>query len=230
MSPLIAVSTTISEGAPGNDQVRLDFAYLERIRQAGGEPVLVTPFSDPERIADLVDGWMITGGPDLPPTLYGQADVHPKCKLIKEERLDIETAMLTAFADSAKPILGICFGMQFLNVKSCGTLHQHLPDVVGHERHTKGESVVVLDPDSRLARAGVSLRFRAKCSHHQAIDRVASGWRIVATDEEDGQIEAIEEESDRWRVAVQWHPERTPDSEATHRIFEAFVRECATRR
>ncbi|SRR5581483_11013910 len=226
MKPVIGISANISNNAKGGDQASLEFEYLCCVHSAGGEPFIISPFSSAERAANLIDGWLITGGADLPPCLYGQP-LHEQTKLMDERRTTMEQRMFEQFKNTGKPILGICFGMQFLNVMHGGTLQQHLPDQVKHERHTQGESLIRIEPGSRLDAIGLPREFKARCFHHQAVDQAAEGWNVVAHDSDDGCIEAIEQSGSSWRIGVQWHPERTAESEASKKLFRAFVEACS---
>lgn len=229
MKPIILISANVNKSAKNRDQIALDFNYLQAINEAGGEPIVVTPFSDVQRLAELACGWMITGGADLPPILYTQ-DRHEKTELLESSRLTTEQSLFSNFAHTDKPILGICFGCQFLNVVHGGTLVQHMPDKLGHDRHTEGASTVVLENGSKLKAFGVPSEFDALCFHHQMVDVVAPNWNVAALDITDKTPEAIEEQSDRFRIGVQWHPERTLDSEASKTLFKAFIEACATQR
>jgi putative glutamine amidotransferase len=121
------------------------------------------------------------------------------------------------------PVLGICYGCQFLNVKRGGTLIQHVPDAVGHEEHSGGtmQTYSVLDA-SALARSALASTIEGKSYHHQAVDLVGDGL-VVSARAQDGTIEAIEDQSKAFWVGVQWHPERTPEDVATQNLFRAFI-------
>ena len=111
--------------------------YQQAIAAAGGVPIPASPFADVSEMEEIADGWLITGGDDLPGELYGQ-QTHAQAKLAHPLRYPFEKSLFDAFFPGSKPILGICFGSQFLVVMSGGSLKQHLPDVLGHANHTEG--------------------------------------------------------------------------------------------
>jgi putative glutamine amidotransferase len=222
--PLIAVTTSElrrpedivarPQGDPPKLEVALATLYPEAIERAGGIPVIV-PLLRPEAIESLlerVDGVCLPGGPDLQPTTYGQ-EPHPRLGPT-EPRVDaVELALVRAADRRNLPILGICRGMQALNVARGGTLHQHLPDVVGdrlEHRQSEHGSVTThkIDtaPRSRLRATLGGPSLEVNSFHHQAVERL--GRNLVATAwAQDGTIEAIENPGDRLVLGVQWHAE-----------------------
>jgi putative glutamine amidotransferase len=222
--PLIAVSTSELRrpedvnarlhGEPPKLEVALAALYPEAIERAGGIPVIV-PLLGPEAIAallDRVDGVCLPGGPDIQPSVYG-ADPHPELGPT-EPRVDAVELALVRAADRRKlPILAICRGMQLLNVARGGTLHQHLPDVVGagiqHRQPEHGSTPthrVETASHSRVRAALGGPGLEVNSFHHQAVQKLGRG--LVATAwADDGTIEAIESPSDRLVIGVQWHAE-----------------------
>jgi putative glutamine amidotransferase len=235
--PLIAVTTSElrrpdevrarPQGEPPKLEVALAQLYPEAIERAGGIPVIV-PLLRPDAIDSLlerVDGVCLPGGPDLQPSTYG-AGPHPELGPT-EPRVDaLELALIRAADRRSLPILGICRGMQALNVARGGTLHQHLPDVVGDElqhRQSAHGSVtthhVEIAPHSRLRAALGGPRLEVNSFHHQAVrklgqDLVATAWAP------DGTIEALEGPIGRLVLGVQWHAEGL---EAHGPLFELLV-------
>ena len=200
---------------------RLNANYAQRVAAAGGIPILVTPDTDPVVVSEIIDGWLIPGGLDLDAANYGQ-DNHEKNELQVPARFAMEQKLFAAFP-AAAPILGICYGCQVLNVLRGGTLEQHTPDRVGGEQHGSGElQEAEVAPDSLFGTIVGEPHVRGKSYHHQSVDVPGAELRVVAT-HPDGTIEAIEATDRPWLVAVQWHPERTPEDEATQRLFAAFV-------
>lgn len=227
--PIVLISPdVIVHGDVPRKKTALSLDYQQAIADAGGTPIIASPAADVNALFELSDGWLITGGDDLPASMYGERP-HPKSKELDSVRLENEKRLYALFSNSHKPILGICFGAQFLNVMSGGSLIQHIPDISGSDDRKNGTSCIELAPNSRLTSAGLPLRFEARCFHHQAISKIGEGWRETAR-AKDGIIEAIEWESAEWRVGVQWHPERTSESDASRKLFAAFVSECSNQR
>ena len=220
--PIILISPDISApGAAPRERIQLNLEYQESIATAGGTPVVASPFSSAEEMANFADAWLITGGDDLPGEMFGQR-THEMAKLMPQRRVEAEQALFAAFSTTEKPVLGICFGMQFLSVMNGAAMHQHLPEIVCHEKHTNGISRVTATSGSRLAEIVGTEPFEVGCFHHQTAIEAPSGWSVAAISD-DSVIEAIEENSNRFRFGLQWHPERTSDSPQSKAIFEAFV-------
>ena len=227
--PVVGMTTYLEQAQTGIWDVRASFLphiYFEGVTLAGGIAVLLPPQPVDDHIANRVldglDGLVITGGKDVDPARYGQAP-HPKTDEPRHDRDEWELALLAGALKRGLPVLGICRGAQVLNVALGGTLHQHLPDVVGHSRHQAGNAVfstsrVHVAPGTRLATliGGYS---DEQCYHHQAIAELGKGL-IASARDSDGVIEAIELPGDTFVVAVQWHPEeRLSDL----RLFAAVV-------
>lgn len=200
--------------------------YFEGVIKAGGVAVLLPPqpVDDDivESLLDSLDGLVITGGYDLDPATYGQQP-HPKTDAPRPVRDTFELALLRGALDRGLPVLGICRGTQLLNVAFGGTLHQHLPDVLGHRGHHAGygrftKSPVRTVPGTRLA-ALLGDSADAWCYHHQAVDKVGAGL-IVSAQDADGVVEGLEVPGAHFAVAVQWHPEQFLDD---LRLFTAIV-------
>jgi gamma-glutamyl-gamma-aminobutyrate hydrolase PuuD len=200
--------------------------YLEAVERAGGRPLLVPPSeSGVEETLDAVDGLIFSGGSDLDPETYGQ-DPHDETVGVVPERDDAELALLSAALERDMPVLAICRGSQVLNVARGGDLVQHLPEVVGDEKH-KHTPGVFADHDvdvDRETRLGALLGERApvKSHHHQGLGRLGEGL-VEAARAEDGTIEAVEDPSRRFAIGVLWHPEAGDDA----KLFEELVREAA---
>ncbi|OBI69178.1 gamma-glutamyl-gamma-aminobutyrate hydrolase [Mycobacterium sp. E796] len=200
--------------------------YFEGVVMAGGIAVLLPPQRADsgvvDRLLDGLDALVITGGYDLDPAHYGQ-DPHPATDEPRTDRDAWELALLRGGLDRGLPVLGICRGAQLLNVAFGGTLHQHLPDVLGHSGHRAGNGVFNRLPvrtvsGTRLA-ALIGECVDAPCYHHQAIDKVGDGLVVSAMDP-DGVVEAVEVPGDAFALAVQWHPEKSLDD---LRLFKAVV-------
>lgn len=180
----------------------------------------------PELVADVaevvarVDAVVLHGGGDVDPRQYGQEASAEQLYGIVPEHDAVELAVVRAALQLDTPMLAICRGLQVLNVAMGGTLHQH----IGSEEHWFSYHPVDLEPDSRLAAAlGSTTAARGHCVHHQALDRVADGLRVVGRTA-DGIIHAAEVESARWIVGTQWHPEDSADTDAQQQsLFQALL-------
>jgi putative glutamine amidotransferase len=227
MSPLIAVPGRRTPEAKGlrTEAVAAGERYLDAVRRAGGEPAIVAPTADADRLAATLarfDGLLMLGGGDIDPHRYGAAQVREEVRAVDPRQDAFEEGALRAALALDLPVLAICRGMQLLNVAFGGSLHQHIEDhrFVHHE--------VTIDPGSRLAAIG-GRRQIGHSVHHQSIDRLGDGL-VVTAHADDGTVEGIEL-PDRWVVGVQWHPEDTAAADlAQQRLFDAFVAECARRR
>ena len=226
---MIGLTTYLNQAQMGVWDVRASFlpaVYFHGITAVGGVAVLLPPQpvnpAVAERVLDGLDGLLITGGKDVDPAAYGH-EPHPETDQPGRQRDAWEFALLDAALRRKLPVLGICRGTQVLNVALGGTLHQHLPDVIGHGGHRAGNAVfntlpVRTVPGTRLA-ALVGESVDAKCYHHQAVAEVAKGLTVSARDA-DGVIEALERPGDGFVLAVQWHPEESLDD---LRLFSAIV-------
>lgn len=227
--PVVGLTTYLEQVQAGIWDVPAGYLpadYFEGVIRAGGIAVLLPPQPvDPEivgRVLDSLDALAITGGYDLGPAAYGQQP-HPATDVPRTERDAWEFALLKGALDRGLPVLGICRGAQVLNVALGGTLHQHLPDVIGHTGHRAGNGVfsrlpVCTAPGTRLA-ALIGPSADVPCYHHQAIDKVGAGLVVGAWDT-DGVVEALELPGERFVLAVQWHPEQSLED---LRLFTALV-------
>jgi gamma-glutamyl-gamma-aminobutyrate hydrolase PuuD len=230
--PLIGVSTYTAVAAWGaweRPAAVLPQSYYELVGAAGGRPLLLPPlktaatgpgFGAAEVIAAL-DGLVLTGGGDVDPAAYGET-AEPQVGGVDPVRDGSERALLAAALAVDMPVLAICRGLQILNIACGGTLHQHLPDVVGHDAHRQAPSVfgevkVTTTPDSATS-AIFGASATVLCSHHQSIDRLGAGLTPTAF-ADDGVIEAVELSGPPFVLGVQWHPEEGGDP----RPFAALV-------
>jgi putative glutamine amidotransferase len=200
--------------------------YVRAVVAAGGIPVLIPPTEVASAILDDLDGMVFTGGSDINPALYGQ-EPHPESSGFYDHRDSAELELMRAALLRTMPVLGICRGMQLLNVARGGNLVQHL-DGETHKgppgTYTR-HSVTVL-PGTHLADVLGTDAHTHSC-HHQAPDRLGDGLRVAAT-AEDGTVEAIEDPAARHAVGVLWHPEE--DEEGGAALFEALVGQATTYR
>jgi putative glutamine amidotransferase len=229
--PLIGLTTYLEQAQTGVWDVRAAFlpqVYFDHVTRAGGIAVLLPPQPvDAEiagRVLDGLDGLIVTGGKDVDPARYGQQP-HTATDEPRRDRDDWEDALLTAAIEREMPFLGICRGMQVLNVSLGGTLHQHLPDVIGSTRYNAGygtfsENAVEVHAGTRVGDLLDDAPALAVHSyHHQAVDELGTGLAVSARSD-DGTVQAVELQSVPFGVAVQWHPEQNPDD---LRLFAGLV-------
>jgi putative glutamine amidotransferase len=220
--PLIGISAYSEQARWGSWEataILLPRRYADRVAQAGAIPVLLPPVPGIEEALERLDGLVLSGGGDIDPARYG-AERAPQTATIRGERDAAELALLTKAMSISLPVLGICRGMQLINVARGGSLHQHLPDVVGHDEHRPapgsfGLHDVTVTAGTRLAGilggAG-QLRVRVPTHHHQGIDALGQGLTATAW-AADGTVEALELDPREhpFVIAVQWHPEAGDD-------------------
>jgi putative glutamine amidotransferase len=236
--PIIGLTTYRTRGQMtiyDGELASLPAQYLDTVSRSGGLGVMLPPQqSDGKEVDELVrrlDGLIVTGGSDLNPSRYGQ-ELSPAHEGFDDARDEWEDTLLRAAFAQEIPVLGICRGAQMINVHCGGTLHQHLPEVVGHDRYRKpGQSFtpepITVSPNTLLATI-----FRGDdavsgmVQHHQAIDTVGEGLVLSACGF-DGTVQGIERPGGSWCVAVQWHPEEDASDD---RLVRAFVEECVARR
>jgi gamma-glutamyl-gamma-aminobutyrate hydrolase PuuD len=226
--PVIGITTYLTPARFGDwdeEAALIPAAYVRAIEAAGGRPLLVPPSTDAiDETLDRLDGILLSGGPDLDPELYGQ-ETHSETNGIEPERDRAEIALLRSALERDMPVLAVCRGSQVLNVALGGDLVQHLPEVVGDEKHkhTPGEFAdhdVVLVQGTRVQEI-LGDQAPVKSHHHQGYGQLGEGLREAAR-AEDGTIEALEDPSRRFALGVLWHPEAGEDSA----LFDALVEEA----
>ena len=239
--PLIGLSTYVNRARYGAwDEVAaiLPYTYVRSVSRAGGCAVLLPPAPDgpgaaqsaPVRAAAVLaalDGLIVTGGPDVDPRLYG-ALPHSETDSPREERDSWEIALCRGALERDLPLLAICRGLQVLNVSLDGTLHQHLPDVLGSDAHRAAPGQMTVNRMALKAGSAVAsilgAEIEGSCHHHQAIDKL--GRRVQAVGfAGDGTVEAVEVQGNDFAIGVQWHPEDDQDDD---RLFVALI-EAASR-
>src|SRR3954451_472366 len=229
MRPLIGVTTselrpshlatTRRQGEPPHPEMALGMTYMRTLEAAGAIPVVLPPVGLPhiDALLDRFDAVCLSGGPDLDPAAYGDPVRHPELGPTAPSLDAFELALAGAALERGMPLLAICRGAQALNVACGGTLHQHVP---GHRQATSAcepSHAVQIAARSRLAAIARTRTLEVNSFHHQAVDRIGAGLRVVAR-AEDGTIEAIEGAG--FVIGVQWHAETM----AAHRgLFEALV-------
>jgi putative glutamine amidotransferase len=244
LEPLIAVAGCVVD--PGkitgwaDEAVAIPARYLHALLRAGGNAAVIMPAPLTEEEADDMldhfDGVLLAGGGDLDPAYYDQ-DPHDSVYGVDTQRDEFELELARALVRRHIPTLAICRGAQVLNVALGGTLDQHItdrPSPVSHGIPGKDDGANVhgvnLTAGSRLANAMGVTRADCSCHHHQAIDQLGEGLRVVARADDDV-VEGVELDGDAWIVAVQWHPEDTSATDAAqHGLFETFVQHAIVRR
>jgi putative glutamine amidotransferase len=210
-------------------------SYVSAIQRAGGLALMLAPdpglVEDPDQALDLIDGLILAGGADIDPSAYG-APADPHTTGTAPERDEFEIALARGALERDLPLLGICRGMQLLNVATGGTLHQHLPESYGHHEHRRAPGTFDgADHDVKLAPGSLALRaageeiHSTKSHHHQGVDRLGEGLVVTGWSLMDQLPEAIEAPDRRFVLGVQWHPE----ADANSRLIESLVEEAAER-
>jgi putative glutamine amidotransferase len=235
--PVIALSASqFVDHASHGTFVRhsLTAAYSEAVHKAGGIPIILPFIADiVEDALNFVDGLVLTGGSDFDPKLFGDTEIHPQTYEITPARDQAELLLARSAIERDIPLLGICRGIQAINIAFGGTLYQDVPtqysSEIGHrqhehgiEQHLPGHGVVAV-PGSRLAATYGEAQILVNSFHHQAVKQVAPGWTVSGRSE-DGLIEAIERPGALFALGVQWHPELMFASDNRHlRPFAALV-------
>jgi gamma-glutamyl-gamma-aminobutyrate hydrolase PuuD len=227
--PVVGITTYVVPAAFGVwelESALVPADYVQAVERAGGRALLVPPSDDGvDETLDALDALIFSGGPDLDPDLYGETP-HAETNGIVTERDRAELTLLEAALARDLPLLAICRGSQILNVARGGDLVQHLPDVVGHERHkqTPGafadHDVEPVQDEPLYPLLGAS--HEVKSHHHQGFGRIGDGLRVAAY-ADDGTVEAVWDPSRRFAVGVLWHPEANAGDAA---LFDELVEQA----
>ncbi|RZU49707.1 putative glutamine amidotransferase [Krasilnikovia cinnamomea] len=236
--PLIGLTAYAQQVQYGSNDLlagMLPMTYVRAVHASGGRAVLITPDEPDSDVLESLDGLVLSGGGDVDPAYWG-AKRHPATE-VDAVRDRSELLLTKAALEQDVPILGICRGMQVMAVAGGGSLHQHLPDLIGDDRHRAaagtdplaadsaafGRHDVVVQPGSR-AHAELGGRLTVNSFHHQAVDDPGS-FTAVGWCPDDRVVEIIEDPERSFALGVQWHPERTTDL----RVFAALVAAAAER-
>ena len=222
--PLIGIGSDIYQKEGDRDRAFVFTTYVDSLRRAGAIPVLIPP--QPENAAGVVAelvGLLLAGGDDCDPAAYGEPR-HPTVEPMDPRRQDNDLSLARAARERGIPTLGICLGVQVMNVAAGGTLIQHLESDIDHasepsDRHRHG---VAIDGGTRLARILGERELEVNSSHHQAIRDVGDGLRVTAH-APDGVVEGLEDPRHPFYLGVQWHPEDMSGEDSAAAIFGAFV-------
>jgi putative glutamine amidotransferase len=208
--------------------------YVSAVQRAGGLAIVLPPdpaaVADPDVLLDRVDGLLMAGGADIDPGSYG-AEPHSETRGTWPERDAFEIALARRALAREMPLLGICRGMQLLNVALGGTLDQHLPDSIENSVHRSlagsfGTHRVRLEPGTLACDAAGTDGLLVMSHHHQGVDRLGEGLRVSGWSEDDDLVEAVELPGDRYALGVVWHPEEDPESPVIASLVAA-ARACA---
>lgn len=232
LKPIVGVTTSLDPGERLREGV--DYAYLKRsyaraIARAGGTPMLLTPDADVSELAARCHGFVISGGDDLPARLAADGTVPrptaPGSEPEQAERIAWERRLLEAAQAAQRPVLGVCYGMQLLNLHRGGTLHESFESALDHGGGGRFTEHAVTARSSHPGLAGLAATAEVSSSHRQCVDRVASGLEVLA-EAPDGVIEAIG--AGDW-LGVEWHPEQDASGAAIYGWLVARAGEGARR-
>ena len=208
-SPVIGITVSIDHGKvlrKNMDYFYVKRAYAQAVNRAGGRPILITPDISPREVTELCDGVVISGGDDIPPQLYGE-EASSLINFESEERILWERKLIDVFLEEEKPLLGVCYGLQLINVHFGGSLHQDIhyshPGALEHGGLGKVTSHEVKIAEDSFLFPLFGPKAIVSSNHHQGVKRLAPGFRAAATSG-DGLIEAIQHGK---IIAVEWHPE-----------------------
>jgi putative glutamine amidotransferase len=216
----------------------LALSYVQAAQNAGALVLMLAPderlIEEPDEVLALIDGLILAGGTDIDPSSYGQPADPNTVETVPRRDL-FELALARAAIERDLPLLGICRGMQLLNVACGGTLHQHLPDRYGHGEHRRvvgsfdGSEHDVALRDGSLAAAAAGEIDHGVCSHHhQGVDRLGDGLVVSGVSKLDDLVEAIEVPDRRFVLGVQWHPEADESSTVVAALVAAAARGALT--
>ena len=233
MTPNVGVTCnveTVRYGLWTEPAAMVPLTYVRAIARAGGRPLLLAPtpadLEDPRELLDLLDGVLVTGGADVHPDAYGEPP-HAETDATSAERDAFELLLVRAAAERDLPCLGVCRGMQVVNVAYGGALEQHLPDRLDDDIHRGpdgdfSDHRVEVEAGSLAALAAGATDVAVKSYHHQGVARLGDGLRVTARAERDGTAEAVEDARRRFMLGVLWHPEE----DEADRLIGAFVQAC----
>jgi putative glutamine amidotransferase len=227
--PLIGLDCTYEtdENHKRGDQIRMYVHYYRALIEAGALPVVIPTVDHRSLLSEYLDalnGFVFTGGLDVPAAAYGQAK-HPRTKELDPKRFACDRLLAELVLQRDTPVLAICLGQQLINVAYGGTLIQHIETEIQHTQVKPGQDSlhpVTVEEDSLLHRILGATELEVNSAHHQAVDKLAPGLRVLAQ-APDGIIEAVQMTDRRFFLGVQWHPERLIERPEQRELFEAFV-------
>jgi len=232
--PLIGIGSDVLVHEGERDRAFAFMTYVDAVRRAGALPVVIPPQS--ENAADVVerlDGLLLAGGEDCDPSEYGE-ERHPSCAPMDHRRQSNDVALARVARERGIPTLGICLGLQVMNVASGGSLIQDIASSIetnidhASEPSDRHRHEVLIEDGTKLAKIIGERELDVNSSHHQAIGRVAEGLRVTAH-APDGVVEGLEDPAHPFYVGVQWHPEDMNGEDSASTLFGAFI-EAARKR
>jgi len=235
MKPLIGIGSDLTQ--PGNGERVRTFAYAtytEAVRRAGGMPVVITPQEEnAEELLARLDGLLLAGGDDFDPRVYGE-EPHPSTELMDPGRQSNDLALARAARKNGVPTLGICLGLQVMNVAAGGSLIQDIDSQHGPEINhvsppsNRGRHPVDVLSGTRLGTILSPGQHDVNSSHHQAVKGIGAGLRTTAR-AADGIVEGLEDPSHPFYLGVQWHPEDMVGEKSAAALFDAFIEAARAR-
>lgn len=221
MKPIIGITQDMEYKKDGAGfRAYLHKSYADSVYRMGGMPLMLPIIADAaSEYADRIDGLLLSGGDDIHPRHYGE-ELAEGVSLSPDERTTFEFALLKETLARKKPVLGICLGVQTINVYFGGSLHQDIPGHKGKDDDLYHE--VTLAEGGRLRQILGVGRLRVNSYHHQALKGIGKGL-IASASSEDGIVEAVELPGEQFVVGVQWHPERMVEDPFAEKLFKAFI-------
>ena len=236
--PLIGIGSDVDVTPGERDSAFVYLTYVEALRRAGAIPVMIPP--QPENAVELIrslDGLVLAGGYDCDPALYGE-EAHPTVEPMEPRRQNNDLALAKAARERGIPTLGICLGLQMMNVAAGGTLVQDIDSAIqteiqhASEPSDRARHDVVIEGGTKLAGILGDREMNVNSSHHQAIRNVGQGFRVTAY-APDGIVEGLEDPKHPFYIGVQWHPEDMSGDASASKLFGALLeaaREYAAKR
>jgi len=230
--PLIGITSVYKIDERNNSvSTSVNFAYVQTVAESGGIPLVLPTVSDEEIMlgyVDHLDGLVLIGGADVPPSAYNEKP-HETVKVLTAQRYNFERKLISLWLSSEKPLLGVCLGMQFANVVSGGSLIQDIPSQVGTKVNHREYHQVKIEPSSSLGEILNATEASVYSNHHQAVKDVGKNLKVVAHSD-DGVIEAMERVSGGFGLFVQWHPEQMDNTDHRNAIYGALIKACAVQK